>query len=351
MTTTRRAYAGGAKAGRLIAPTGTTDLLIACDALVGWPDGSDGMFAAVIGKGSANEEKVLVETRTGANLTINKRGYDDTIPSSHSATDPIEHCHTATDDDEANEHSSNVYGHGVPVADRIVGEKKAATLENKTIDGGKNVLQNIPSTAIPEIDLRLDEAEADIDTLQSGLASEVTARTTGDTARYTKTEADNAFLTKTSAASTYMTPTQANTAFLDQTEGDARYPQVVDSGWSTDATGFAIKTGWTLNSVRWRSVKHTVGGVPSTLVDLYISVTRGTTALTIGPKGDVSQNPVVTIPTALRPAGNANLNGPVITGRLNACVLDNSGLVSLSAVGGTVDVVSEALTMRGVYYL
>ncbi len=352
MTTTRRAYAGGAKAGRLLGPITTTDNTAACDALVGWPDGTDGHFAAVIGKGLPNEEKVLCESRTGGNLTIAVRGYDDTAPQNHAATETVEHCHTATDDDEANEHSSNVYGHGVAVDDRIVGEKKAATLQNKTLDGTKNTFTNIPSAASPETSDRLDAVEdandaqdqalanrytkAQVDTM---LASESQARADGDANRYTKAEADAQFLDAT----------EADALFLTQAEGDGRYArQFTDSGWVTSTAGYVAKSGWAILSVRHRIL--TQGAV--TFVDLYLGMRRTGAALPIGTKGDVAQSDMVTIPAALRPSSYANMSGPVSGGRLAAAYVGADGVVTLSAAGGTADIaVNETLSFRGFYIL
>jgi hypothetical protein len=300
------------------------------------------MFAAVIGKGLPNEEKVLVESRTGANLTIHQRGYDDTVPANHSATEPVEHCHTATDDDEANAHSSGTDGHGVPVSDHIVGEKKAATLENKTIDGTKNTFQNIPSTATPETAGRLDDLEDADDDFADALAAETTARANADAAEATaRTNADNARYTKA----------EADAAFLDQTEADARYAKpFVDSGWQTATTGFAPATNWTLSSVRWRTVTQTTSDGTITFIDVSIVMQRNATALSVGTKGDVPNTAMCTLPAALRPTALLNLLGPSSgAGRMCAAQLDVTGILSITAAGGTAAIASEQISVRGFY--
>jgi hypothetical protein len=347
MTTTRRAYRGAAQAGALTAPITTTDLDIACDALNGWPDGSDGEFAAVINRGGPNEEKVLCHDRSGANLTIARRGYDDSIPQNHGATEVIEHCHTAIDDDEANDHSSNPYGHGIDDPDRIVGKDKVQTLTHKTIDGGQNTFLNIPDSAVPGFDARLDTAETHLDDLQTqvdalptdadvtstvntAVAAEASTRSTADADRYTKAEAD--------------------AAFLSQTEGDARYQQIpTDSDWSTSNTGFVISSGWSLTSVQWRKVTlNTTPGLA--IIDVRVTVKRTGAAIPVGTSGDVANLNVVTLPTALRPSSTVNMNGPLSVGRMVGLELLATGVAQLAAAGGTTDIATnDTISFRGHY--
>lgn len=343
MTTTRRAYRGAAEAGALTAPITLTDLDVACDALTGWPDGSDGEFAAVINRGGANEEKILCHDRTGANLTVSRRGYDDTVAQNHGATETIEHCHTAIDDDEANEHSSNPYGHGIDDPDRIVGKDKVQTLTHKTIDGTHNTLLNIPDSAVPGFDARLDAAETHLDDLQTqvdalptdadvttavndGVSAEASIRATADADRYTKAEAD--------------------AAFLSQTEGDARYQQLpTDTDWSSSTTGFVISSGWSLTSVAWRKVAFSVD---LAIIDVRVTVKRTGAALPIGSSGDVANLNVVTLPTALRPSNTVNMSGPLSVGRLVGLELLTTGVAVLAAAGGTADIaVNESISFRG----
>lgn len=106
--TARRSYKGAAATLTLAADITSTSLSITTTGTVtGWPDGSGGKFLAVIGRGTANEEKFYVLSRSGNTLTISAvgdRGADDTSATSHSSGVFIEHCVGADDLDEANAH-------------------------------------------------------------------------------------------------------------------------------------------------------------------------------------------------------------------------------------------------------
>lgn len=108
--TARRSYKGAAATLTLAADITSTSLSITTTGTVtGWPDGSGGKFLAVIGRGTANEEKFYVLSRSGNTLTISAvgdRGADDTSATSHVAGALIEHCVGADDLDEANAHIS-----------------------------------------------------------------------------------------------------------------------------------------------------------------------------------------------------------------------------------------------------
>lgn len=109
----RREYVGGAQSARLTASLGgtTAAVTISCNDLTNWPTGTGGTpFYVVIDRGTASEEKILCESRSGNTLTVfddgvtNGRGADDTSISSHASNAVIEHVFTATDADEANAH-------------------------------------------------------------------------------------------------------------------------------------------------------------------------------------------------------------------------------------------------------
>lgn len=56
-----------------------------------FPTGSNYPFVIVINRGFPAEEKVLISSRTGANLAVSQRGYDGTTANSHSAGVTIDH--------------------------------------------------------------------------------------------------------------------------------------------------------------------------------------------------------------------------------------------------------------------
>lgn len=353
MTTTRRAYRGGAKAGALVSPLTLSDITVSCDVLTDWPDGSDGEFAAVIGRGLPNEEKVLVDTRTGAILTLARRAYDGTAAATHSATETIEHVHTAIDDDEANEHSSNPFGHGIDNPDRIVGKDKIQTLTHKTIDGGLNTLLNIPLSASPETGTAIDDLETANTDQDDALAAEVTARTNADSARYTKTEADGRFEPLDSAYTKGESDARYAPAgtYLTQAAADARYARAfTDTGWLTSTTPpFAAQPGWTLDGARFRKI--TSGDF--ILADLYIAVTKTGSVLANNASGNVANTIAALAPPLWWPDQNANLVAPLTSGRVVVATFEAAtGNIIIAAVGGSSDIaVGEQITLHGMYFV
>lgn len=88
---------------------GAGDLAMAITANTGWPDAVEGPFIVTIDRGLANEEKVLIASRSGLNLTaaVGGRGHDGTAISSHNSGAVIEHTFSARDAQEANSHIAN----------------------------------------------------------------------------------------------------------------------------------------------------------------------------------------------------------------------------------------------------
>lgn len=121
MAYSRRDYAGGAPATTLTETinSGATSITIASAA--GWPAGSNGAFVAVIDRGLASEEKILVGSRISTTLTVTTRGYDGTTATSHSSGAAIEHCISAVDMDEANYAVSQTVGQVSAAGDLLVG--------------------------------------------------------------------------------------------------------------------------------------------------------------------------------------------------------------------------------------
>lgn len=62
-----------------------------------FPTGNTGNpFVIVLSRGEANEEKVLVNTRSFNTFYVNQRGYDGTIANSHSNSASVDHVLDAT---------------------------------------------------------------------------------------------------------------------------------------------------------------------------------------------------------------------------------------------------------------
>lgn len=106
----RRSYSGNAPPTTLTADIDNqaSTVTIPVTSVTGYPAGGvAGPFYIVIDRGSATEEKVLIESVSGLNMTAVAavgRGADDTTRSSHLAGAPVEHVLTAVDLDEANDH-------------------------------------------------------------------------------------------------------------------------------------------------------------------------------------------------------------------------------------------------------
>lgn len=180
----RRSYAGGASGVTLTASATDIATSLSVNTLVGVPNGSSGPFAICVGKGTVNEEKMLVSSASAGVMSISQRGYDGTSPRPHSAGEEVILVITAIDADEANAHVNSSTGvHGLGVGVPVVGTSSSQTLTNKSMDGDNNTFTDLPLSSMPAMVAALDAEE--------------TARLAGDADRYTKAESDSLFTTPT----------------------------------------------------------------------------------------------------------------------------------------------------------
>jgi hypothetical protein len=351
MVATRRSYAGGAKAAALTAPISAISATLICDALLGWPTGSLGNFAACINRGEANEEKILCSASSGGNLTVVQRGYDSTSPSAHGSGETVEHVFTSIDADEANQHNSAVYGHGIPSTDRLVGEQATQVLTGKTIDGDLNTLLNIDLASSPEtlgrivaIELVNTTQTNDIDALPTFgevnalIAPVAAAVTAGDTVRYTKTESD----------ARYPLITQTYT----KTEVDALFTAHLaalhaDTGWIVALTGFTAATGFSLQAIKYRvlgKVVYLSAAMTRTGADL-VNTLAGNPANTVLLSG---------IAAAVTPAQDQGFSSAgddtTLSSRDIVGTVTASGTVVLTAMGGTSDLTTGTRVLFSAVY-
>jgi len=216
----RRSYAGGAQPTTLASSVNSTTTVLSAVALVGWPVPTHPFFA-VIDRDTPNEEKVLCQSVNGNDITV-LRGQDGTTARDHSAGALFEHCHTATDADEANAHANSTSAHGAPVGDGFVFRDLAQTLKNKTLDfgvSGGNQATNIPRAASPEID--------------TAITNEVAARVAGDAAL---SQWDTDHLAAVDPHPQYLTPA----------EGSALISAALPAGSITMWAGASPPSGWLL---------------------------------------------------------------------------------------------------------
>lgn len=103
-------------------------------------------FTAVLDPDTSSEEIVTVTVRVGATWTIS-RGQDGTVALPHSTGAKIRHMITARDLREPQEHIDATSGvHGTTGA--LVGSSQTQTLTNKTISGSSNTLTNIATSSV-----------------------------------------------------------------------------------------------------------------------------------------------------------------------------------------------------------
>lgn len=97
----RKQFAGGAPSTTITSSISNVDTTWAIANATGWPDATY-PFVAVIDRGLATEEKVLINARTGTTLSSVERGYDDTAAQGHSSGATIEHVIDASTIDQVN---------------------------------------------------------------------------------------------------------------------------------------------------------------------------------------------------------------------------------------------------------
>lgn len=97
----RKQFVGGAPATTITGAISDADTTWVIDSATGWPDATN-PFVAVINRGLADEEKVLVNARTGTTVSSVERGYDDTAAAAHTSGATFEHVLDASTIDQAN---------------------------------------------------------------------------------------------------------------------------------------------------------------------------------------------------------------------------------------------------------
>lgn len=103
---TLREYSGNAQRTSLNGGISASDTTIAVASGIGYPTGSTAPFVITIEAGTTAEERVLIASRSGNNLTVaaSGRGWDGTTASTHANTATVDHTFSATDARDANAH-------------------------------------------------------------------------------------------------------------------------------------------------------------------------------------------------------------------------------------------------------
>lgn len=104
----RRDYEGNSVSTTITAQVNPADLSISIASSAGWPSGGvNGEFFVTVNRDKANEERILVASRSGTTLTIasvGKRAQDGTSAGTHLLASTIDHTYSGIDADEANRH-------------------------------------------------------------------------------------------------------------------------------------------------------------------------------------------------------------------------------------------------------
>lgn len=98
----RKSFTGGAQATAITAPiSGTPSSFTVTDGST-FPNGASGPFVVVLGRNTADEEKILVSSRVTNQFNIQTRGYDNTSAVDHDLGEIVEHVLDASTIDQAN---------------------------------------------------------------------------------------------------------------------------------------------------------------------------------------------------------------------------------------------------------
>jgi hypothetical protein len=144
----RKEYVGNAAPTTLSGDLSAGGLIANLTDPTAYPSGVIGQFELVVNKGGTTEEKILCDTRAASQVNINAagRGYDGTLPQTHSAGESVQVCWTAVSADRDNWHNSSAVNvHGV---NQVVGTSETQTLTGKSMSGANNTFSQIPTTAI-----------------------------------------------------------------------------------------------------------------------------------------------------------------------------------------------------------
>lgn len=88
----RREFAGAVTVTTLTGPLNNASSSFSVVDGSTFPSGNSGNpFVVVLSRGEANEEKVLISSRSFNTFYISQRGYDGTIANSHSSSGTVDH--------------------------------------------------------------------------------------------------------------------------------------------------------------------------------------------------------------------------------------------------------------------
>lgn len=92
----RREFAGAVIAQSLSANISNSSTSFSVADGSTFPSGSLNKFVVSIGRGTPNEEKILITSRSSGTFTVSSRGYDGTTAVAHTAGELVDHILDAT---------------------------------------------------------------------------------------------------------------------------------------------------------------------------------------------------------------------------------------------------------------
>lgn len=101
----RREFTGATISEALTANISNSDSSFSVTSGVSFPSGSTNPFVVSIGRGTVNEEKILISSRSGNTFTVSSRGYDGTTAVAHTAGEYVDHVLDATAIQSMNKYS------------------------------------------------------------------------------------------------------------------------------------------------------------------------------------------------------------------------------------------------------
>lgn len=277
---TRRSYAGAAvETTTTGSVAGSGAVTVAIASSTGWPDGSGGKFAIVVDPGQASEEKMLVTSRSGLNLTVasGDRGYDGTSAQAHSSGAVVYLTVTAVDLDEANAHVNGTSGSHAATA---ISNTPAGNIAATTVQAAINELDTEKAAAshTQASSTITDFTEAVQDVVGALLAGSGLASVSYNDGAGTLTITVSS-ISQTSLASTLRLPyiVTSGTRPGSPTEGDVIYETDTNRSWRYNGSAWRWVSGTAPTCSVVRTSAHSLSNNSITAVP-FVSAT--TTELT-----------------------------------------------------------------------
>lgn len=243
-----REFAGGAVATTLTGGTlaqSATSITIA--SATGWPTGSGtATFVVVINRGQTDEEKVLIESRSGTTLTVASggRGYDGTSDQAHANGSTIEHCVDAVWFGEVNSHlNATADAHDYTEITNL--DERIRDVIGTSLTAGNNIDITVNDTS--------DTITVDVESLTSADISDFTTAA-GEVAR------DALGTALTAGSGITITPNDtADTITIAASAGGTPVGTIIDFAGSSAPSGYLMCDGAAVSRTTYADLFAIIG--------------------------------------------------------------------------------------------